>query len=257
MEMDFLVVREAKLIVEEIFDEAYTEDENDIEEKYDDWVSDFRHQEVDDHINRMDDREVNHLLCRFGISKAFQQYMDEFGIDKTAPTERALLYCILHNVVYELTSFTAYDKWNKQRQAYEQAHEQQGRCKACIAQKHCEDCGEDRSCMMCGDIHAHFYYEGQLRCEKHVGIRASGEECPICYEGYGEKPNGDFLCKDGKANSPYAEECKHYACVKCCIELSKAEHVKCPLCREDWTEWIHAHYGEAKAEVSDDDEEDE
>jgi hypothetical protein len=219
--MDVLIEKEVKDIVESFFNEAYPEDENDIEEKYDNWASDIRHQEVDDHITRMDERDVYHLLCRFGISKAFQLFMDEQGIDKKAPTELALLYGILYNRVCELTSHTDYVKWNRRRRAREVLHDQQGQPK---------------------------------------GIRASGEECPICYEGYGEKPNGDFLCKDGKANSPYAEECKHYICVKCCEELSKAEHVKCPLCREDWTEWIHEFHGEEAEggeEVSDDDEEDE
>ena len=40
-------------------------------------------------------------------------------------------------------------------------------CEACDKNKACPDYTEDRSCMMCGDIHAHFYFEGQLRCEKH------------------------------------------------------------------------------------------
>jgi hypothetical protein len=78
------------------------------------------------------------------------------------------------------------------------------------------------------------------------------DECPICFTHYGEQADGSFLTKDGKDNSDYAEVCKHYICHRCCWELSKQEHVKCPLCREDWTDWIHTHYTE-----SDDDEEDE
>jgi len=77
-------------------------------------------------------------------------------------------------------------------------------------------------------------------------------ECPICYKYYGEQEDGSFLTKDGKNNSDYAEVCKHYVCYQCCWKLSKEEHVKCPLCREDWTEWIHSHYTES--DESDEDE---
>jgi len=75
------------------------------------------------------------------------------------------------------------------------------------------------------------------------------EECPICYRHYGEQDDGyTFLTKDGKDNSDYAEVCKHYVCHACCWELSKQKYVKCPLCREDWTDWIHTHYTESDDE---------
>jgi len=87
-----------------------------------------------------------------------------------------------------------------------------------------------------------------MHCEK---------ECPICYEIYGEQEDGNFLCKDGKCNSGYETECKHYICVKCCKTLrnkfiedededeeeeDEEKKVRCPLCREDWTDWIGSHY---------------
>ena len=89
------------------------------------------------------------------------------------------------------------------------------------------------------------------KCLKAVRIELGIEEpCPICLTHYGEQDDGSFLTKDGKDNSDYAEVCDHYVCHKCCWRLSKQEHVKCPLCREDWTDWIHSRYTE-----SDDDDE--
>ena len=74
------------------------------------------------------------------------------------------------------------------------------------------------------------------------------EECPICYKSYGNQEDGSFLAKDGKDNSDYAEVCKHYVCYQCCWKLSKQDIVLCPLCREDWTDWIHTHYTEESDE---------
>ena len=76
------------------------------------------------------------------------------------------------------------------------------------------------------------------------------EECPICYNKYGEQSDGEFLCKDGKCNSDMSDLCTHYICVKCCKILrnnfiedeDEDNEVNCPLCREDWTEWIKGHY---------------
>jgi hypothetical protein len=70
----------------------------------------------------------------------------------------------------------------------------------------------------------------------------TSEECPICYKKYGEQDDYNFLCKDGKINSDYADVCKHYICEECCGMLAKQDEIKCPLCREDWTLWIHSHY---------------
>jgi hypothetical protein len=68
------------------------------------------------------------------------------------------------------------------------------------------------------------------------------DECPICYRTYGEQHDGSFLCKDGKDNSDYSDVCQHYICVECCTVLAEQETVSCPLCREDWANWIHSHY---------------
>lgn len=74
------------------------------------------------------------------------------------------------------------------------------------------------------------------------------KNCPICYETYGEQSDGSFLCKDGIDNSNFETPCKHYICVKCCLGLIKDKNedddeVKCPMCREDWTEWVFNRYG--------------
>ena len=70
------------------------------------------------------------------------------------------------------------------------------------------------------------------------------DTCPICYNTYGFQEDGSFLCKDGIDNSGFADEtsCKHYICVQCCIQMCNGDKVRCPLCREDWTDWIHSHY---------------
>jgi hypothetical protein len=95
----------------------------------------------------------------------------------------------------------------------------------------------------------------------------SNKECCICYTTFGQQEDGSFICKDGKDNSSFAETCKHYICVPCCQTLynnikQKVENENedancaCPLCREDWTEWILAHYqDDSDEEDSDSDEE--
>jgi hypothetical protein len=80
-------------------------------------------------------------------------------------------------------------------------------------------------------------------------------DCPICYTTYGDQPDGSFLTKDGKNNSEMADECKHYVCYRCCYQLSKQKIVSCPLCREDWTEWIHTHYEEDEEEEEEEEDE--
>jgi len=69
------------------------------------------------------------------------------------------------------------------------------------------------------------------------------EYCPICFDEYGCQKDGTFLCKDGKVNSFYADKCNHYFCFKCINKFGKCEcgcikKTTCPLCREDWTEYL-------------------
>lgn len=76
-------------------------------------------------------------------------------------------------------------------------------------------------------------------------------ECPICYRTYSR----GLLLKDGKCNSAHKQNCCHYICVECCYEFgnilnnqiyewseSNVVEIKCPLCREDWTDWILENY---------------
>ena len=203
-----------KGLVKDFFTETSCYDENNDEENYDEWASNYRHTVVDDKASEMGTEEKNMFLCAFGITRAIQLYICDWGIDKEAPTEAQLVYTILYDALCEKTSYEDYMKWVESRKL------------------------------------------------KTPPVKATEGECPICYEAYGEKPDGSYLCKDGKDNSGYKEECKHYVCVECCKKLVKdvcrcCDTVKCPLCREDWTDWIFSHYGEeSEAEVSDDDEED-
>jgi len=81
-----------------------------------------------------------------------------------------------------------------------------------------------------------------------IRMSAQDEECPICYESYA--CNG----KDGKFNSDMAEICNHAICGQCCKQLysnairTANPNIKCPLCREDWTDWILSHYDEYDTE---------
>jgi hypothetical protein len=84
----------------------------------------------------------------------------------------------------------------------------------------------------------------------------SDDECPICYKKYGYQEDESFLCRDSKDNSDYAEACKHYVCVECCRVLAKQDTVLCPLCREDWTQWIHSHYPVAEESEESEEEDD-
>jgi len=72
------------------------------------------------------------------------------------------------------------------------------------------------------------------------------KNCPICFEEYGEREDGTFLYQEGKDNSTFADKCKHYFCDKCIKKFSKCDcgcgkikKTGCPLCREDWTEYIY------------------
>ena len=67
-------------------------------------------------------------------------------------------------------------------------------------------------------------------------------ECPLCYAAYGRQEDDTFLCRDGIDNSDFETDCTHYICTQCAQELAKREEIRCPLCREDWTDWIHSVY---------------
>ena len=87
--------------------------------------------------------------------------------------------------------------------------------------------------------------------------------CPICFEEYGDKEDGSFLCKDGKDNSNFAEICAHYFCVKCISKLRESNicaccgelcTTTCPICREDWTDYLsHRTFSEDDEDREDDD----
>ena len=93
--------------------------------------------------------------------------------------------------------------------------------------------------------------------------RMEGERnCPVCFEAYerGERP------KHGKCNTDFAVQdgCKHYVCYECCLTLARKirdddESVGCPMCREDWTEFLWNvldYYEEEEEEDEEEEEED-
>ena len=89
--------------------------------------------------------------------------------------------------------------------------------------------------------------------------------CPICYERY----RRGILPRDGKCNSDLSTSCKHYICVQCCHKMYVMScraiipgvpiPQKCPICREDWTKWLHSNYpryGHTDSEESSDSDND-
>jgi hypothetical protein len=85
-------------------------------------------------------------------------------------------------------------------------------------------------------------------------------ECPICFEPYGEQEDGWFRCKDSIDNSYYENitNCRHYICVPCCQTLHDVCNVPilCPICRADWTDFIADRYAEPTEDDVDQDDED-
>ena len=91
------------------------------------------------------------------------------------------------------------------------------------------------------------YVEYIRECEFKSYDVDETEECPICYNHYGEQEDGTFLCKDGTSNSTrYKKNCTHHCCVKCVKEMAEADkdyfQGKCPLCRETWAGWLQLNY---------------
>jgi hypothetical protein len=68
------------------------------------------------------------------------------------------------------------------------------------------------------------------------------DECPICLQTF-EETRTSF---DGPCNSDIPTNCTHYLCICCWEEIFERScnccGVKCPLCREDITEWLFSHY---------------
>jgi hypothetical protein len=80
------------------------------------------------------------------------------------------------------------------------------------------------------------------------------DACPVCFLDMQE-------CApiDGPTNSDIATKCMHYLCVSCWQTLYITRNARCPLCREDVSEWLYTHY-ETEDEDEDgdgDDDEDE
>ena len=73
------------------------------------------------------------------------------------------------------------------------------------------------------------------------------EECPVCHE----KPD----IWDGPMNSDVPTRCTHWACMICWERIARRDK-RCPICRDDLTDWFAWRYEEDEDE-EDEDEEDE
>ena len=65
------------------------------------------------------------------------------------------------------------------------------------------------------------------------------DPCPVCFAERGEE-----VVWDGPMNSAYPTRCNHRLCTACWQNL--VDHtpgaVRCPVCREDVTDWAMGHY---------------
>ena len=59
------------------------------------------------------------------------------------------------------------------------------------------------------------------------------EECPVCLQ----KP----YIWDGPMNSNIPTRCTHWACVLCWAEIKERDN-RCPVCRDDVSQWLQSHY---------------
>ena len=58
------------------------------------------------------------------------------------------------------------------------------------------------------------------------------EWCPVCFQ----KPE----IWDGPMNSDTPTRCTHWACIDCWAQIA-ARDKRCPICRDDLSEWISRH----------------
>lgn len=63
--------------------------------------------------------------------------------------------------------------------------------------------------------------------------------CPVCYENY-----SDELKEFGKCNTLLVEDCQHTLCMECLNSISKLPEYqhRCPICREDWEDFIYEYF---------------
>ena len=88
-------------------------------------------------------------------------------------------------------------------------------------------------------------------------IMDSDENCSICYRKYGLQSNGIFLCKDGHSNSDYITTCEHWFCFNCINKFYIEQVYNCPICNENWLQWIKSrHFYLYHLHNDDDDNED-
>jgi len=103
-------------IQKEIYECVKEEQEGEItEDEFLDICADIKHEEIDDEVNRMCLSDANRLLCEYGISKAIQLLIDEYGSLTEAPTIKQLVYGIVEERV-DYYLYEGYIHW------YEKQH---------------------------------------------------------------------------------------------------------------------------------------
>ncbi len=70
------------------------------------------------------------------------------------------------------------------------------------------------------------------------------EECPVCHE----KPD----IWDGPMNSDVPTRCTHWACVICWERIARRDK-RCPICRDDLTDWLWRYQEDEDEEDEDED----
>ena len=69
------------------------------------------------------------------------------------------------------------------------------------------------------------------------------EACGSCGVKYGIQATGEFICKDGPWNSDFDHDCTHHFCTPCLKTMENMCQMACPICDEDWSDWILGAYG--------------
>lgn len=77
-------------------------------------------------------------------------------------------------------------------------------------------------------------------------------ECEICYK---EFSRDLYILKDGPSNSDMPTKCIHYFCCQCWRDIGiHNKIIRCPMCREDVSEWFYSHYYDDEYDDDDDDD---
>ena len=98
-------------IQKEIYKRVKEDHEGEItEDEFLEICADIKHEELDDEVNRMCLCDANRLVCEYGISKAIQLLIDNYGGLTEAPTIKQLVYVVVEERV-DYYSYEGYIHW--------------------------------------------------------------------------------------------------------------------------------------------------